>query len=218
MRAYGTRIPASAIRAKQRTAVAYCVRSLAVERGPMSQMGQMRRFDEVGRMSVVASITTELVRHSDRRIRRKSRRHPARSQEIENFRIRAQFLNQNSLLGRNLAKIFFAPGAKIVFRQYRSRNVRLGPDSGHIADMEGSDNHAYRNLYRHTPIGRKSPAQCKDRLDSVPTRNHPIEAVAIRLTARGHDRASFSGPASRNYQTLTAMKQSQRRRRFFRKP
>jgi hypothetical protein len=51
---------------------------------------------------------------------RKSRRHPARLQEIENFRIRkTEFLNQNSLLGRNSAKIFFGPGAEIVFRQYQ---------------------------------------------------------------------------------------------------
>ena len=34
---------------------------------------------------------------------------------MENFRIRkAEFLNQNSLLGLNSTKIFFAPGVKIV--------------------------------------------------------------------------------------------------------
>ena len=39
---------------------------------------------------------------------------------MENFRIRkAEFLNQNSLLGLNSTKIFFAQGVKIVFQQYR---------------------------------------------------------------------------------------------------
>jgi hypothetical protein len=41
---------------------------------------------------------------------------------MENFRIRrAEFLNRNSLLGRNSTKIFFAPGAEIVFQHYRSK-------------------------------------------------------------------------------------------------
>ena len=41
-------------------------------------------------------------------------------QEMENFRIRkAEFLNQNSLLGRHATKIFFTPGRKFVFQQYR---------------------------------------------------------------------------------------------------
>jgi hypothetical protein len=42
--------------------------------------------------------------------------------KMENFRIRrAGVLNQNSVFGRNSAKIFFSPGAKIVFQQYRSQ-------------------------------------------------------------------------------------------------
>ncbi len=57
-----------------------------------------------------------------------------------NFRIRkAEFLNQNSLLGRISTKIFFAPEAKIVFQQYRSiasiehvgGKSAIPPDSGH---------------------------------------------------------------------------------------
>jgi hypothetical protein len=59
---------------------------------------------------------------------------------MENFRIRkAGFLNQNPLLMVISTKIFFAPGAKIVFQQHRSKadilgdlhDVRFTPKSGH---------------------------------------------------------------------------------------
>jgi len=41
-------------------------------------------------------------------------------QEMENFKIRkVEFLNQNSLLGCHSTKIFFTPGRRIVFQQYR---------------------------------------------------------------------------------------------------
>jgi len=57
---------------------------------------------------------------------------------MENFRIRkAEFLNQNSLVGLNSTKAFFAQGVKIVFQQYRSKadlrpgteRVGFGPNS-----------------------------------------------------------------------------------------
>jgi hypothetical protein len=50
----------------------------------------------------------------------KSRRHLVRSPKTGNIRIRRiEFLNQNSLFGLDLEKVFFAPGLKIVLQHYR---------------------------------------------------------------------------------------------------
>ena len=50
----------------------------------------------------------------------KSRQHVVRSPKTGNIRIRrVEFLNQNSLSGLDLEKVFFAPGLKIVLQHYR---------------------------------------------------------------------------------------------------
>jgi hypothetical protein len=50
----------------------------------------------------------------------KSRRHLVRSPKTGNIRIRrGEFLNQNSLFGLDLEKVFFPPGLKIVLQHYR---------------------------------------------------------------------------------------------------
>jgi hypothetical protein len=50
----------------------------------------------------------------------KSRRHLIQSPKMGNIRIRrGEFLNQNSLFGLDLEKVFFAPGPKIVLQHYR---------------------------------------------------------------------------------------------------
>jgi hypothetical protein len=50
----------------------------------------------------------------------KSRRQLVRSPKTGNIRIRrGEFLNQNSLFGLDLEKVFFAPGLKIVLQHYR---------------------------------------------------------------------------------------------------
>ena len=52
----------------------------------------------------------------------KSRRHLIRSPKMGNIRIRrGEFLNQNSLFGLDLEKVFFAPGPKIVLQHYRPK-------------------------------------------------------------------------------------------------
>jgi hypothetical protein len=50
----------------------------------------------------------------------KSRRYLVRSRKTGNIGIRRiEFLNQNSLFGLDLRKVFFAPGLKIVLQHYR---------------------------------------------------------------------------------------------------
>src|SRR5208282_388110 len=50
----------------------------------------------------------------------KSRRYLVRSRKTGNIRIRrVEFLNQNSLFGLDLEKVFFARGLKIVLQHYR---------------------------------------------------------------------------------------------------
>ena len=78
----------------------------------------------------------------------KSRQHLARSPKTGNIKIRkGEFLNQNSLFGLDLEKVFFAPGPKIVLQHYRplamwSRDGcrSLSGRSGHSASCP------YRNL------------------------------------------------------------------------
>ncbi len=87
----------------------------------MQQIGDRRR-----QLWVIHVISSEHKRRPlHTRLYCKSRRHLVQSPKVGNIRIRrAEFLNQNSLFGLDLEKVFFAPELKIVL-QHNPSNSRL---------------------------------------------------------------------------------------------